>query len=112
MCKDCRKTSSRKHYENTTIAKRLFDGAKSRAASKGLDFNITLEDIVIPKTCPILHVELVYKTEYSPTLDRFDSAQGYIKGNVNVLSKRANMLKNNGTVAEFKAILEYLDIGG
>lgn len=41
----------------------------------------------------------------SPSLDRLDSSKGYVKGNVRVISKRANQLKNNATVEEMRMVL-------
>ena len=43
-----------------------------------------------------------------PSLDRFNSGLGYIPGNVFVISYRANTLKNNGTLDEFKKIIRYM----
>jgi hypothetical protein len=44
-------------------------------------------------------------TASSPSLDRIDSSKGYVKGNVRVISHRANLLKNNATVEELKLLL-------
>lgn len=44
----------------------------------------------------------------SPSLDRIDSSKGYVKGNVRVISARANMLKNNATVEELTLVLKDL----
>ena len=85
----------------------MLAGARRRASLKGIDFNITEEDIVIPPICPILEVPLVIGTkdnyEYSPSLDRIDNSKGYIKGNIQVISKKANSMKNSATLGELKA---------
>jgi len=39
-------------------------------------------------------------TEYAPTLDRIDSQQGYIPGNIQYVSRRGNTLKNSATLTE------------
>jgi hypothetical protein len=44
-----------------------------------------------------------------PTLDRIDSTKGYIKENIQVISFKANRLKNNATVDELKSILKYME---
>lgn len=87
--------------------KNMLAGAKRRATSKGVEFNISQEDIIIPKMCPILEVPLVIGTkgdyEYSPSLDRIDNSKGYVKGNIQVISKKANSMKNSATLSELKA---------
>ena len=36
----------------------MLAGAKTRSRAKNLDFNITLDDIIIPEFCPILETKL------------------------------------------------------
>lgn len=93
----------------------MWKRAKDRAIKNGWDFNIEESDIIIPETCPILEVPLDWGTqgryEYSPSLDRIDTTKGYIKGNVWVISKKANSMKNSATFEELdkfcKNILRY-----
>lgn len=95
----------------------LLHTAKSRAKKKGFEFDISIEDIIIPEICPVLGIPLfirqggsgIDKNPNNPSLDRIDSNKGYIKGNVKVISWRANDLKKNGTLEEFKQIVEYLN---
>jgi len=47
-----------------------------------------------------------------PSVDRIDPTKGYIKGNVEVISWRANHLKNNATVEELEAIVNYMKLHG
>ena len=42
------------------------------------------------------------------SIDRKDSSKGYVKGNVAIISRRANLLKNNATIAELKAVLAFM----
>ena len=44
----------------------------------------------------------------SPSLDRIDNTKGYIKGNVKVISWRANAIKKDATLEELKALVNYL----
>lgn len=89
--------------------------AKQRAEKYRLDFNIDVSDIHIPDICPILEVPLEYGTkgdyEYSPSIDRIDTTKGYVKGNIAIISKKANSMKNNATFEELqkfcKNILRY-----
>ena len=88
----------------TDLRVRLLNSAKARAKQFGRDFNLTLDDIIIPQTCPVLGTPMV-----SPSLDRHNNDLGYVKGNVFVISKRANMLKSNGSAEDFKKIIAYLE---
>ena len=87
---------------------RLLMSARQRAKEKGLDFNLDLSDIVIPSICPVLKVPMIIGTSTAPSIDRIDSKKGYIKGNIKIISKRANTIKSDGTIEEHKAIIEYM----
>ena len=68
----------------------------------------------VPEFCPVLGIKLVPYNNGSgfhidsPSLDRIKPELGYIKGNVRVISNRANLLKNNATVEELEKVLEDL----
>ena len=97
--------------------KALLINAKSRAKKRGIDFNIKAEDLEpFPTHCPVSKVKLIYVAKgklqpNSASLDRFDNTKGYIKGNVCIISHRANMLKRDASVAEVEAILRYMKNG-
>jgi hypothetical protein len=91
----------------------MLNRCKSRAKRKGFEFNLTIADIVMPIECPILGVKLEYVcgkggSWNSPSLDRIDSLKGYIKGNVQIISKRANIIKNDATIDEIEKVYFYL----
>lgn len=85
---------------------------RARAKAKGMTFNLTTEDITIPKRCPILGIPLVVgdgaANDNSPELDRINNRKGYVRGNVHVVSRRANRIKNDATLAELEKIASYL----
>lgn len=94
----------------------LYQNAKSRAKKAGLEFTIEKSDIIIPEKCPVFGVplELVYgegTKNNKPSLDRIDSSKGYVKGNVQVISWRANNLKSDGTLEEFIKLVEFMKNG-
>lgn len=79
--------------------------AKQRAKQKDFEFNLDSSDIVIPLRCPILDIEIIRNKNTStkvnsPSLDRIDNTKGYIKGNIMVVSNKANTMKNNATPEE------------
>lgn len=94
------------------IGMRLLWGARIRANDKGLPFDITIDDVVIPDVCPVLGIPLrrnVGKAgPNSPTLDRIIPEKGYVKGNVRVISYRANQIKNDGSMEEHLKVAEYI----
>lgn len=97
-----------------TIRYELWRGAKVRAREKGLPFNLIPSDIIIPDVCPVLGCKMDVnrggKTALpnSPSLDRVDPALGYVRGNVCVISHRANVLKSDATINEMKMVLACL----
>lgn len=92
----------------------LYTRVKSRAKRNGIPFNIDVFDIVIPDMCPVLGIPIYWTpgagtNQYnSPSVDRIKPDLGYTKGNVRVISNRANLLKSNATVEEMTKILEDL----
>lgn len=118
-CNLCYKSRNRKKYletkdtfrENgitwreTNQAANLLIYAKTNARTKNLEFNLDITDIVIPEYCPYLGVKLtnIHGRKFVPTnasIDRIDSSKGYIKGNVQIISRQANSMKNCATSKE------------
>jgi len=105
-CKDCKPIIS------DTLERKMFYSAKRRAKNLNREFNITENDIIIPKLCPLLEIPL-HKGDgktcsNSPTLDRLDNNKGYVKGNVWVISHRANTIKRDLTVEDLQKITNNL----
>lgn len=102
--------SWRKTRENYTQG--MLYSAKQRARNRDIEFNISAEDILLTDTCPILGIKLVKGegrlTDNSPSLDRVNPELGYTKGNVRVISYRANRYKNNMTKDIVQNILNYM----
>lgn len=108
-CKACRVDRAKEQWKQKSYKKKIYDRCKTRAKQKGFEFTIELEDIIIPSLCPVFAVEMVGK--YAPSLDRIDSSKGYVKGNVQVISTRANILKNNATAEELRKVADFISIG-
>lgn len=98
-----------KNYRMRNPIKMKLTRVKARALKKNIDFNISEEDIKYPNTCPVLGIPIDLSKSNNqwnnPSLDRIDNNKGYLKGNVRVISKRANTLKSDATVEELELIL-------
>jgi hypothetical protein len=90
----------------------MLGSAKERAAKKGLPFSLTKDDIAIPSHCPILGVPLKRGTkcfhDYSPSLDRIIPELGYVPGNIQVISHRANRIKTDANPEEVMLVAQYM----
>lgn len=95
---------NRKRHRELEPRKRMLWQARNRAKMYGIDFNIELEDIILPVKCPVLDIEFVkgtkgdYQRTYS--LDRIDNSKGYIKGNIWVISCLANTMKSSASIEQ------------
>ena len=90
----------------------MLRAAKARAKAQNVPFDIMVKDIVIPKRCPVLGIKLEkgigVSKDSSPTLDKIIPRLGYVKGNIAVISKRANTIKNNAAIEELEMLIEWL----
>lgn len=123
-CRSCVSTERKEYYKtNKTLIDTkaalyreqnpemtLWSRAKQRAKKKRLEFSINVEDVKIPSNCPILDIPLekTNNKNNSPSLDRIDPSKGYVKGNIQVISWRANNLKSDGTLEEFQKLVAFL----
>jgi hypothetical protein len=87
----------------------LFEAARCRARRDSLEFDITIDDIKIPETCPIFGIKLSRLCQISaPSLDRIDNLKGYTRDNIAVISRRANAMKRDGTAEEHQLIADWI----
>jgi hypothetical protein len=89
--------------------------AQKRAQNKGIPFELTREDLVMPEVCPVFGCrwewgvnKMGWRNERAPSLDRIRPELGYVPGNVAIISTRANHLKNNASLRELEAVVTYL----
>lgn len=104
--------TNRRHNNVNSLKLYLLNSARQRAKVKGLNFNIDITDINLPDKCPLLGIPLSSfygkATGNSYSIDRIDSSKGYIKGNIWVISNRANTLKGNATLEELELLVKNL----
>jgi len=112
------KRKEQKRKASTTYRKNnplfnMYHNSKNRAKHKGLSFNLTkeyLEDIMT-ETCPILGIPLEFGGDKrtSPSLDRLIPELGYVEGNVNIISDRANTIKQDASPEELRKVALWLE---
>lgn len=90
----------------------LYKSAQQRSREKHIVFEINPSDIIVPENCPVLGIKLIKSntnpTANSPTLDRINPKLGYTKDNICVMSYRANVLKNDGTIEDHEKVISFL----
>jgi hypothetical protein len=99
--------------------KKYFYNARSRAKAENLPFELTYEYLLSIATdeCPIFKTPFTWgesklgkgKTQLgTPQLDKIIPELGYVIGNVAFLSRKANKMKDNGTMQEHYAIADWI----
>lgn len=83
--------------------RRMWYKTKISSGKRKLEFNLSIDDIIIPTHCPYLGVELLTHPDQSNSpnyfsIDRIDSTKGYVRGNIQIISLLANTMKNNATI--------------
>lgn len=94
----------------------LYDNALRRARDANLPFALRRSDLTIPERCPVLDIPLTPGRgglhDGSPSLDRIHPDDGYVPGNVVVISHRANTIKHNATSAEVLRVARWMQEQG
>lgn len=112
-------TKTQKEYTNTYRVKhpamRLWSVAKQRAKKRNVEFTITPEDIVLVSKCPVFNIDLQVNIDKgaggkdnSYSLDRIDQSKGYIPGNVQVISHKANSMKFTASKEELLLFAKWI----
>ena len=117
-CKKCDSKRNAEYKEQNPVliqTGQMICSAKKRAVKKQLSFDIDTEYVrsLVVSHCPILGMPLEWSCQRnvgrivldgSPSLDRIDPTKGYVKGNVWIISYRANLIKSNATHEELKLV--------
>lgn len=93
-------------------------GARHRAKKFGLPIDLTSEYLysITPDVCPVFQTEFIFvgigqknrDNKRMASLDRIRPNEGYVKGNVCVISCRANAIKSNASLEEIQLVIDYL----
>lgn len=106
-----------KEYRADPVAY-MWRNKKASAKHKGIEFDITEKDIadIMTEQCPVLGIDLRFNfgkgaghnNDDSYSIDRIDSSKGYVKGNIQMISKRANTIKSDATLEELEKLVAYM----
>ena len=106
------KLSYVRQWRIDNVDKYILSRLRRRAAVAGVPFDLVAADIVVPERCPVLGIPIridgVGQRDDSPSVDRLKPALGYVRGNVRVISMKANRIKNDATVEELQLVLQDL----
>lgn len=107
--KERRATVKRSRRRNP--ARCLLWSVRARAKRDGIAFDLEESDLSVPEKCPVLSIPLFFsddgRCDNTPSVDRLDPYKGYVKGNVAVISWRANRMKSRFARSEFEALLRW-----
>jgi hypothetical protein len=94
---------------------RACNRARTRAKKQNIPFSISVDYLlsVYPKDglCPVFKIKMEWAGDRinSPSLDRLSPEIGYIEGNVNWISWKANMIKSVGTASEHRTVADWIE---
>lgn len=115
LCGRCRKCAAEKKSKNRQRSPRevslrnMYHRVRMHSKNTGVGSDITYEWLVQEfghiTHCPILHIPLEWgavgrPTSYSPSIDKIVPKLGYVRGNVQLISYKANLMKNNADTRE------------
>lgn len=90
-------------------SKYLLQHARARAKDRNVPFDLIEEDIQIPDVCPVFETPFEYGTPLSMSVDRKDPRKGYTRDNIQVISWKANMMKQDASTAQLKKFAEWVN---
>lgn len=120
LCIQCAKEiyhiTDRDNYRYKDTFYRQYLARKQNSKRLGIPFDIQFSEIETPTHCPVLGIKLNYgwsgekcRDDTKATIDKLVPELGYVKGNVFVISWRANKLKSNMSLEELRLIIKYIE---
>ena len=95
--------------------KATYHRLKVRAKKNCIPFNLTKEylESIWTDTCPVFGIPLEVNStpganDNNPNVDRIVPELGYVVGNVQIISGKANRMKNDGSLADLERLVEFM----
>lgn len=103
------------HGQSKTPKYLMYISAKRRAIKQGIPFELEFNSFPeIPLKCPVLGLLLKSgigkPLPNSPSLDKIIPSLGYVEGNIQIISHRANTIKSDASVEEILAVANYVKL--
>jgi hypothetical protein len=111
-CKQCDAVIKRRRFllsrEVDPSLQKIKSILKAARKREGINFNLDLSDLMpfhnMEYCSYIPSIKLNWESDLysnnSPTLDRIDPSKGYVKGNVRIISKLANTMRNDASIGQ------------
>ena len=111
------KRDLKEHDPVKWACQRMRKGARARSSMKALPFDLSVAHLcdIAPALCPILGAKLIYTGDggrgnpHTASLDRIEPEKGYVKGNVQIVSQLANMMKSSATAIQLKTFAAWVN---
>jgi len=109
-CHSCH-NSRAKRWKTINPLQTILMGARGSAKKRKLKFELTEADLPpVPEFCPVFPwIRLEFgggRKANTASIDRIKNNLGYVKGNVRIISLRANILRGNASKEELIALLK------
>ena len=105
--------ANRREWNRRNPKRNMINVCRMYAKRRGIPFDLEQSDFEIPDKCPIFGMPLERgigsRHDASPSIDRIVPQLGYVRGNVVVISWRANRLKQDATIDEMKSIVAFYE---
>lgn len=116
-CKTCIAKYNRDRYRSDPFVQYI-RGKRSESKKKNIPFDLDIDYLknIWTGVCPIFNIPVSIGQEFpknyqtSAHLDRLIPSKGYVKGNVNFISGRANVIKHDASVEELAQIIDWLKV--
>lgn len=107
-------TAALKRYQESHPLVTITNNIKARCKKHGIVYDLDIDHVFIPKTCPILNIELTSEKgrgilDNSISIDRKDPTKGYTMDNIQVISMLANRMKQNASPEQLLAFAEWIN---